>query len=136
MISSATRKASCTGICSEITDSSLSLGITISVSTRVCKANPFLSLAGAPPSLKRERPRHYAYSQGAHFLSHLSHDRSRARARTPAHAGGDKHQIRMIQSISNLVARFLRSLLTDRRIAPRAQTARQLLSDLQAFRSI
>ena len=115
-------KASAKVVFSFATRNKFWLGMTISVST-VCLqiGDALLGDAHAPLSLELERLRHHADREDAHLARHLGDDRCGARARAPAHAGGDEGHMRAHE----VIADFLHHLLGGGADRPRDGSRRR-----------
>ena len=101
--SSAILKASSIDVSAAVTESSRSLGMTMSVSTfSRSDLDALLGLGGAPLALEGKRPRDHADRQDAEPARDLGHDRRRAGTRAATLAGGDEDHVGLHQGLFDL----------------------------------
>ncbi len=86
-----------------------------------------LGLLASDDGLQRKGLGHHTHGKEPCLLRDISHDGGRARAGATAHAGGDEHHIRILQSLGDLPPALLRGFASHIRIGAGALTARQLL---------
>ena len=96
----------------------------------------FFGILGPLATLEAEGLGDHADGQRAQILGNLGDNRRRACARAAAHARGDKHHVRVADEIGQLLRALLGGFFTRVRIAARAETARELFSDVQSRRCI
>src|SRR5205814_9959193 len=89
-----------------------------------------LRLPHALPSLEEERLRHDADGERTCFLRQLGDDGRRARAGAATHAARDENEIGLRERARDFLAMLLDRLTTDFRSRTGAESARELLSDL------
>ena len=99
-------------------------------------ANACLGGLHAAHSFKREGTRHNADRQRAAFLGDLRDNRRRACACAAAHARGDEDHIRAFQHVIQFVCGFFGGFAADLRVAARAETAGELLTEPDASRAL
>ena len=129
--SSAFLSASWNGIPLPTTASSRSLGTTIIVSTLLAHlGDAHLGLLHPLPALEQERLGHDADGERADLARHLRDDRRRAGAGAAAHAAGDEDQVGALHRRDHLVAVLLDGLAADLRPRAGAESAGELLADL------
>ena len=91
-------------------------------------------------SFKGEGTGHHADRERAAFLGNLRDNWRRACACAAAHTRGDEDHIRAFQHVIQFVCGFLGGLAPDLRVAARAQTAGELVTEsarvVGAFASI
>ena len=92
--------------------------------------NAALGLLHPAAPLKAEGLGHHAHGENLLFLGQFRHNRSRAGARTAAHAGSDEDHIRLFQGLGNLVPALLSGLASHLRVRARALPVGQLFADL------
>ena len=93
-----------------------------------------LRLLLAHPTLKHEGARDDSDGQGADLTRTGGDDGSGSRTRAAAHAGGHEDHVGALQRLQDVVAALFRRLFSDLGTRTRAQAARELLADLDAFR--
>ena len=101
------------------------------MSTRVSELDrTSLGVDRALTAFKKEGLGHDADGQDPHLFGDLRDNGRCARAGTAAHAGGDKDHIGTLQIMHDLLAALFRRTTADFGIRARAETARDLLADL------
>ncbi len=82
-------------------------------------------------AFKREWFGDYRYSQNAHFFGDLSYHWSCSSTGTTTHAGSNEHHIGTINHVHDALTIFQCSLTADIRVGTRAQTFRDISTQLQ-----
>ena len=92
--------------------------------------NARLGSPHAAGALKAEGLGHHGHREDIHLLGDLRHDGRAAGTGAAAHAGGDEHHIRILQSLGDLLTALLGGLAAHLWVGAGALTVGQLLADL------